>query len=500
MRGAVTASTREAADAGAAILRDGGNAIDAAVAAALATCVADPCNTGIGGYGGYLLVHRPGEAARCVQFPLRAPSNRPPDRLAVAYPEAGPACSSVPNVVSGLALALARFGRFSWPRVSAPAIALARDGVVANATNALAFEEHRGRPFVAECFELEDAAPDTVRFRQPRLADTLDRMAVHGPDWFYRGPLALAARSAWQAAGVDMPLADWTEGPGAAEVVAAASFEAGGVRLHAAPLGLSGSACVFAFFAAAVRLAEGGAFPGATGLAELARAMARVWQYRFAMPSGNDFAGIDLARWIDEALRPGGACREAAPEASHTGHLNVVDEDGMVVALTFTQGPAWFGGRWSIPGTGVVMNGGMHNFSRSPPLRHGGRWYGVSNMTPTSAVGPGGERVAVGCPGARRIPGNVALVLARHFLAGESLQSAVSGGRLHTEDPERVHWESGRLDDETRRALEARFAAVEPEDAGRYFGPLSAVGITEGGAIDTAVDDRLWKAYAAHAH
>jgi len=104
MSAAVTASTQHAADAGAEILRAGGNAMDAAVAAALATGVADPCNMGIGGYGGFLVVHDAAtpERARCVQFPLCAPLGIAPAALARTYPEEGPECSAVPGVVAGL--------------------------------------------------------------------------------------------------------------------------------------------------------------------------------------------------------------------------------------------------------------------------------------------------------------------------------------------------------------------------------------------------------------
>ena len=469
MNGAITASTQSAADAGAAILGAGGNAVDAAVAAALATCVADPCNTGIAGYGGYMVLQRAGEAARCVQFPLCAPSNASPRSLAKPYPEAGPACSSVPNVVAGLARALADFGRLSWEKVSAPATALAREGVTANATNARAFEQHRHRPFVSECFvveELDAGDGRELRFRQPALARTLDRMAEHGPEWFYRGPLGDAAQRAWREAGIEVPEGDWREQGAGAEVVEAASHESDGVRIHAAPLGLSGSGRVFALFAAAGRIAQGMPLASPAGLAELASAMASSWQGH-----------------------------PAVPETAHTAHLNAVDGEGMVAALTFTHGPSWFGGRWALPESGVIMNGGMQNFSRAAPLRRGSRWFGVSNMAPTTAVNAAGDRIALGCPGARRIASNIALVLARHFIAGESLQAAVSGGRMHAEGRDRVFWEEGRLGAETRAALQARFDRVEAESSDNYFGPLTALRIAASGEIEAAVDDRIWQGF-----
>lgn len=501
MRGAVTASTPDAAAAGVALLEGGGNAVDAAVAAALASCVADPCNTGLGGYGGYMLVQRAGEAAKCVQFPLCAPSNTAPEDLARPRPEAGPACSSVPNIVPGLARALADFGRRSWADVSVPAIALARDGVTANAANTRAFERNRDRPFIPECFVLEstDTPVPRLRFRQPRLARTLEQMATQGPGWFCEGPLARIAQRAWRAAGIEMPERDWREPGDAVQVVAASAFEAHGVRIQAAPLGLSGSACLFATFAAAARIAREQAPFTPEGLARLAGAMASLWQYRFAMPAGNDFSGIDLGAWIDAALAPRDAARAAPAEAAHTAHLNAADGDGMLAALTFTQGPTWFGGRWALEASGVIMNGGMQNFARAAPLRAGARLFGVSNMTPTIAADSAGRRVALGCPGARRIPSNIALVLARHFIAGDELQAAVSGGRVHAERQDVAFWEEGRLGDEVRAGLQPRFERVEAEDSENYFGPLTALGVSASGEVEAAVDDRVWEGFSARA-
>jgi gamma-glutamyltranspeptidase/glutathione hydrolase len=500
MSAAVTASTQAAADAGAEILRAGGNAMDAAVATALATAVADPCNLGIGGYGGFLVVHdaaRPAPA-RCVQFPLCAPQGIAPEVLARAYPEEGPTCSTVPGVVAGLARALLEFGTLTWDRVSAPAIRLARNGVAANALTRRAFDQNRHRPFMSECFEFDTLSPRWLVFRQPLLAATLERLAAEGPQWFYEGPLGDAACAAWREAGVPVTVEEWRRHPEAVESVDAASFEVGGVRLFAPTLGLSGSACTFATYAAAARIGAASLATSA-GLAELAAAMARIWQYRFTAAGANDFAGTDIARWVDAAVAGGGGAAEPAREASHTAHLNAADGRGMVVALSATQGHAWFGGRWAIPGTGVIMNGGMHGFTQGALVRRAGRCMGVSNMSPTIAVDAAGDRVALGCPGARRIPSNLALVLARHLVAQAPLQAAVSAGRFHAELPGRVSYEEARTTRQLLDALRRRFGAVEPQSADDYYGPLSALRAGASGDVLAAVDDREATAYAAYA-
>jgi gamma-glutamyltranspeptidase / glutathione hydrolase len=498
--GAVTASSQEAADAGARVLRAGGNAVDGAIAAALATCVADPSNAGLGGYGGFMLVKRRGQPARCIQFPLCAPSNASPGMLAREHPDSGPACSSVPNVVGGLARATREFATLPWATLVQPAVDLARKGVVANAPTRRALELCRGLRFVSECFVLheESCGRETrLTFRQPALAATLEKLADAGPEWFYEGPIGRAAHVASQHSGSDTLLDDWVRQQETVETVIAPTLECNGLRICAAPLGLSGSACLFAMYAAASRIGARMGLTEGKATAELASAMASVWQYRFAVPAGNDFSNVDVAEWVDAALAYGGGT-SVMPDRSHTAHLNAVDGEGTLVALTFTHGHAPFGGRWAIPGSGVIMNAGMHNFTASAVVKRHERWFGVSNMTPTIAVDAEDSGLALGCPGARRIPSSIAMALAWHRLAGYGLQEAVSAGRVHAEDHTRVSCETARLGAARVEALRRRFPSVEDETGERYYGPLTAIRYAPGG-IELALDDRLFSGLGARA-
>ncbi|MGE5170385.1 MAG: gamma-glutamyltransferase [Rudaea sp.] len=499
LSGAVTASSREAADAGVQVLRAGGNAIDAAIAAALATCVADPSNAGLGGYGGFMLVERRGQPARSIQFPLCAPSNASPGTVSREYPQSGPGCSSVPNVVGGLARAMREFSTLPWSTLVQPAIALARDGVVANAPTRRALELCRGLRFVTECFVLqEEGFGDDRRltFRQPALAATLESLADRGPEWFYHGPLGRAAQRASQTAERDTLLDDWLRQEESVDAIVAPTWECGGVRIFAAPVELSGSACLFAIFTAASRISARMGLAEGNAIAELASAMASIWQYRFAM-SGNDFSRVHISEWVNAALECGRAA-PAPPDTSHTAHLNAVDGDGTLVALTFTHGHSQFGGRWAIPGSGVIMNAGMHNFTGSAVVQRNGRLFGVSNMTPTIAVAADGASWALGCPGARRIPSNIAMALAWHRFAGYGLQDAVRAGRLHAEDHAHVTFETSRLGAACGEALRARFPVVEEETGENYYGPLTAIRSTPTG-FELALDDRLFNGFGARA-
>jgi gamma-glutamyltranspeptidase/glutathione hydrolase len=392
------------------------------------------------------------------------------------------------------------FATLPWATLLQPAIELAHDGVVANAPTRRALELCRGLPFVAECFVFDEVGVGRdacLTFRQPALAATLETLADRGPAWFYDGPLARAAQRALGDAGSDTTLDDWARRDGAIETLPAAAFECGRLRIFAPPLGLTGSACLFAMYAAASRVHARLGLTDETAMAELAAAMASIWQYRFATSSGNDFSSVDAARWVDDALAYD-AQSPVAPDVSHTAHLNAVDGDGTMAALSFTHGHAPFGGRWAIPGSGVIMNAGMHNFTGSAVFRRNGRWLGVSNMTPTIADDADGNRLAIGCPGARRIPSNIAMALAWHRLAGRDLQQAVSAGRVHAEDRTRVSCEMARLGPARTQALRRRFAIVEDEAGESYYGPLTALRYAPAG-IDLALDDRLFDGFGARA-
>jgi gamma-glutamyltranspeptidase/glutathione hydrolase len=461
--------------------------------------VADGCNTGLGGYRGHMVIVPPGGEATCVDFDMWVPVDRVEAcRAATLGP--GPVATVVPNVVAGLARALADFGSLGWAEVSAPAIACARDGVAAGATMESALVEVRHMPFFDDCFALAagDDAGGPVRVRQPALARTLEAMAEHGPGWFHEGPIADSAVAILRAAGHPVDGAAWREAPDAVRVGPPAMLRIGDVRLWCAPLGTSGSLSMFATLrAGADHLTRHG--PEAPGLAaDWARSMAALWGYRFGTAEGNAVAQDGVDDWIGRALAFTGR-PDTGHATGHTCHLNAVDAAGMAVAVTLTHGPAWFGARWAVPGTGVIMNAGMHLLQQAPPRLHGGRAYAVTNMSPTVAHTGDGSVIAIGCPGARRIPSIVAMVLARHLFGGQSLGAAISAGRLHAESAARATIESARWAPEARHLLAAAFPAVETENPKDYYGPLSAIRWSRSQPVQAGLDDRSWPAYAAFA-
>ena len=210
--GAVTASSSAAAEAGVAILRQGGNAVDAAVATALASCVADGCNTGLGGYGGHMVVGPVWGDPVSIDFNMWVPAS-----AADAYRGRGgegPPASVIPNVIAGLSNALGELGTMDWATVSAPAVELAAHGVEANATIRAAFNQVACAGFVADCFAFEplpdDGGEPRFRFKQAALARTLEQLATNGPAWFYDGPIGDLAVRILRDGGHELTRAHWS--------------------------------------------------------------------------------------------------------------------------------------------------------------------------------------------------------------------------------------------------------------------------------------------------
>jgi gamma-glutamyltranspeptidase/glutathione hydrolase len=492
VKGAVTASTAHAAAAGEEILRKGGNAVDAAVATALASCVCDPANTGLGGFGGHMIVAAPARPPACIDFNVWTPVAAVPSYDGIKG--VGPKASVIPNVVAGLSAALDAFGSLRWEQVIAPAIALAEKGFTVGTTLERALRDVKGMPFVDECFSFEQSESG-LQLCQPALARTLRDLAERGPQWFYTSPLAKLGSRALSHAGHETSPGQWAEALEAVSVAAAPSHRANGVNFHSSPLGTSGSICMFATVDAGAKLAGSGDLESPAAIRAWAERLAAAWSYRFDAPDGNSIAEDDIEAWIARAtaFAPTAARTE---EISHTCHLNAADRDGMIVATTFTHGMLWFGARWAMPGTGIIMNYGGRAVSGASPIICNGRACAITNMNPTIALADDGAAVAIGSPGARRISTIVGLVLARHFFAGVPLQEALTRGRFHAESGGRATLEMDRFPPAVAAALRDVFAVVETELPESYYGPCTAIRRDADGAMTFGLDDR-WKGHAA---
>jgi gamma-glutamyltranspeptidase / glutathione hydrolase len=505
------------------VLDDGGNAVDAAVAAVFAISVARPQSCGLGG-GGFLLHRSPDGTAQALDFRETAPAAFRPDTLAgpgLHRQQQGHLVVGVPGTVAGLAAATERLGTMPLPELIAPAERLAREGVevrppVAAAIRAstAAFRRH---PAAAEQFLVGGRAPALGDLLvQPVLADTLALLAAEGAEAFYRGAIAeglvaameIAARSPGDR-GV-MTAADlaayepvWREPVRGFyrghEVLGMPPPSSGGIAVQQMLTMLEGEDLRaarragdgteqhllaevqrLAFADRAVYLADPDAVDVPTGAlldeAYLAERAARI---------DPDRAGEHEAGDVAAGALPAGA--DGNPLASTT-HVSVIDAEGSAVALTCTVESS-FGSGVVAPGTGFVLNNQLNDFSPAGTANEAGPGKRPrSSMSPTIVVRDGAPVLVLGGAGGARIIMGVLLPILEVVDHGRSLAEALDAPRLEA-GAGSVQLEAARLEDEVVEGLRRRGHAVS--DVGEYAAlpRVQAAGVDPRTGLRTAVAD-----------
>jgi gamma-glutamyltranspeptidase/glutathione hydrolase len=428
-RAVIAAGHPLTAEAGARVLREGGNAVDAAVAAVLVSAVAEPLLTGLGA-GGYLLVAGAGQRPMVLDFFVAAPG-RDADRLSRAPLEAvdvdfgdavqvfnvGPASVGVPGVPAGVATALDRWGTASLADLAGPAAALAREGVRLNAEQAyIAFILG---PIVRSTPEAEALwAPggkllgDGDVFRNEELADSLERLGREGAAPFYDGPIGhalsdyvvergglltrsdLAAYEVVPRAPARVPYRD-------RQVLTNPPPSAGGVLLAYALARLDREA------------------PSPPHLRHVLDAMVAAQAERTT----------EFTARLDET---GFLHRFLGSRLGATTHISVLDADGMAASVTCTNGE---GSGVLVPGTGIHLNNIMGEedlspigFHRDPPGRHM-----PSMMAPTVVLNDGEVELVLGSAGSNRIRSALLQTIVGAVDHGLDARAAVDAPRLHVE-------------------------------------------------------------------
>jgi gamma-glutamyltranspeptidase / glutathione hydrolase len=544
--GAVASGHREATAAGLAVLRDGGNAVDAAVATALALAVVYPEAGNLGG-GGFAVVmiraptsrDSPRGSLAALDFRETAPAAAGRDMYLDAgrrpVPEAsrvGPLAAGTPGSPRGLYELHRALGRLAWARVVAPASHLARDGfeVDAHLHELLAAAPQRRLlerfpESAAVWLPGGQALAAGTRLRLPALAATLARYAELGPAAVTAGPVAAAVAAASHRHGGVLSAGDlagyrpvWRE---------PLRFTAFGWQLATMPLPSAGGTVLGQSCAMLERLGWGALPRGGADRAHLlAEAFRRAYADRvllgdpatsLATPAqlldprwiAARASGIDRARATPSAtLAPWSAAAAAvagadARDAGETTHLSTIDAEGNAVALTTTLN-GLFGCGLYVPEIGF-LNNEMDDFATAPrpaatvqrPLEPsqdqanaiapGKRM--LSSMTPTIAWRDR-ERIVLGGRGSLHIPTATAQVLLDLLVDHDALQAAVDRPRLHHQGlPDRLEAEPGALSPETARELERRghrIATARREDAAR----VTAVRRLADGSFEAAVDPR----------
>jgi gamma-glutamyltranspeptidase / glutathione hydrolase len=522
-RGAIATAHPLASEAGAEALAAGGNAVDAAVAAAFALSVVQNESSGIGGGGFALVWMARARTLTVLDFREVAPAAATPDMFLVGgQPDPrrsreGGLSVGVPGAVKGYAELSRRFGRLPLPRLTARAAELAERGFEVGRHHELAARDElaclRADPgAAAELLRPGPGGPAAPRepyapgqrLRRPDLARTL-RLLGKDPEAFYRGALAARIAAAVRARGGVLTAADLAAYRTVERQPLWGSYR--GHRVASMPPPSAGGAIVIALLQA---LEGDDPTVGGYRPVEQLHAFVEVEKRLFAERAGRladpaflpgaDAAARELASpaWARAARAAVGPratpSAELAPagappaEGDQTTHVSVVDAEGNAVALTTTVN-GYFGSCLLVPGTGILLNDQLDDFDAAAGAANQFGLVGtgvnlpapgkrpLSSMAPTLVFDAEGRAVlAVGSPGGSTIPSTVAQVILHVLGDRMPLDQAVSMPRVHHQWlPDVVVLEPFGLDAASEAALVARGHAVRRR--ARPFGNPQAAAI-----------------------
>ena len=508
--GAVTSAEKHATAVGISILKKGGNAVDAAVAVGLALSVTHPSAGNIGG-GGFMVIYFPDGKSTTIDYREVAPGKASRDMYLdkqgnpTEDSRRGPRAAGIPGDVAGFAMAHKKYGSLPWKDLVMPAVELARAGHQLDTFHAedLAWASREIEKYIGELEAAPDKNPALVAalketmaiFRkpdgsalaagdtwtEPALAGTLETIAAGGADAFYRGPLAKKMAAAvgkmgglWTAA----DLAGYK--PIEREPII---FDYHGHTIITMPPPSAGGITLRQILAASEILGlDKLEWDSVDRIHLYVEALRRVYADRNNLVADPAFVDVPVKTMLDveylekrmsdikkDRATPSkevGAGVELV-EKPETTHYSVVDGKGMAVANTYTLNGG-FGARVAVPGTGVIMNNEMDDFTakvgspnmfglvQGPQNAIAPKKRMVSSMTPTVVTKDGKLRAVCGSPGGPTISTTVAQVLLQVIDHGRSMDQAIAATRIHHQWlPDMIMHEES-LDKATAKALAAR--------------------------------------------
>ena len=466
--GMVVSAHPLASEAGLKMLQEGGNAVDAAAATAFALSVVEPYHSGLGG-GGFMVIRfsKTGEVI-ALDYRETAPQKAHRDmyiedeEVVEEWSTVGALAAGVPGMVAGLTLALKNYGTKSLGEVLQPAIRYAQEGYEVGTIYSQYSEEKLPQllqfPQSAQIFLKDGKTPPEPDFIlvQQDLAQTLRLVATRGPDPFYRGEIAdRIAR--WMAENGGLITKEDLESyrPVLREPVRGTYR---GYEIVSMPPPTSGGIHLVQM----LNILEGfGLKRLGHNSAEAAHIMAETMKLAFAdrayFLGDPDFVDVPVAGLISktyaETLRSRidrNRTREVRDHGNPedyisfggTTHVSVIDKDGNVVSLTQTINLA-FGSKAVVPGTGIVLNNEMDDFSAQPGVPNafgliGGEANAIapgkrslSSMTPTVVLKGGEPLLIIGSPGGPKIITTVLQVILNVVDHGLNIQEAINAPRIH---------------------------------------------------------------------
>lgn len=499
-----------ASEAGVEIMREGGNAVDAAVATGFALAVVFPYAGNLGG-GGFMLIHLADGRDIAIDYRETAPAAATRDMYLDAQGKLiqglggslhGWRASGVPGTVAGLAYAFQKYGsgKVTWAQVIEPARRLAADGHVVTQGTATAFREYGSRfePF-ADSKRIFLAGGAYLKtgdlWRQPELAATLARIQRDGAKDFYEGETAHLIADAMAKNGGTITLADLKAYHAIERTPLRGTYR--GYEIVTMPPPSSGGIALLQMLGMIEPFdVKALGFNSAAKIHLFTEVMRRAFRDRAEYLGDPDFVKVPVAGLLDRkyiahlmqnfdpdkatpsaTLAPGGPAGWVAPvESGETTHFSIIDAAGNAVSNTYTLNGA-FGSSVTIPGAGFLMNNEMDDFTTKLGEKN---MYGLiqgpansimpgkrplSSMTPAFVLKDGHLVLATGSPGGSTIITVVFGVITNVLDHGMTIRQAVDAPRFHHQwMPDVMAYERNSISPDTAALLKARGHKIEERD------------------------------------
>jgi len=500
--GMVVTAQHLATRVGVDVLKEGGNAVDAAVAVGYALAVVYPAAGNLGG-GGFMTIQLADGRRTFIDFrekaPLAAKADMylgPDGNVVKGLSTNGHLAVGVPGSVAGMEYALAKYGTMKRSSLIAPAIAYAEQGFVLEQGDVdllrTATDDFRKDPASAPIF-LSAGEPFSPgqKLVQKDLAKTLRTIVEKGADGFYKGQVAAAiAKASHEGKGI-ITQADLDQYR--IRELAPVECDYRGLHVVSAPPPSSGGViiCEILNVLEGYPLKDWG-FRSAQAVHYQIEAMRHAYVDRNSYLGDPDFVKNPLGRLLSKdyaakiraAIAPdkAGISKDLKPgvpphEGNNTTHYSIVDKSGNAVSVTYTLND-WFGAKVTVPGTGVLLNNEMDDFTAKVGVPN---LYGLvqgeannvapgkrplSSMSPTIVTKDGKPVMVVGTPGGSRIITAVLHTIINVIDYDMNIQEAVDATRFHQQWlPETTNLEPFAVSPDTRKLLEAmghKFSGAQP--------------------------------------
>jgi gamma-glutamyltranspeptidase/glutathione hydrolase len=509
VKGAIAAGHPLTAEAGARVLAEGGNAVDACVAAALASWVAESPLTGPGA-GGFMLVHLArGRTDRLLDFFVAVPGlgrhrhaatmesiDIDFDRESTQVFRIGAASCAVPGAAAGLEAAHRAYGTLPWARLFEPALALARDGVELTRPQAYLHAILdlilRHTPEGRRIYGQRSRLVAGERLVLSDLGATLEELAGKGAAAVYRGGIGRTiVRHLREEGGIVT----------AADLAAYRVIRRRPVRVRfrrdefvSNPPPSSGGVLIGYGLRLLDALGPSPPAGSADAIAALAEVMgeqarARTGSFARDLHRGGLAARLYSTENVRAALRRIRAGAEAAREAGERGttHISVVDDHGNAASMTASTGS---GSGVIVPGTGIHLNNMLGEYDLNPAgidARPGPRL--TSMMAPSIVLRRGRPHLVLGSAGSVRLRGAILQTVVNVVDHGLLAEEAIDAPRVHLEGAH-LHCEGGADAAELDRLAERGYDVVRWRRRNLYFGGVAAVEVGAGGRLAAAGDPR----------